>query len=47
MSAPRWKPLADQIALTEPVDEDGHSFLMNDAYLDSLELLKTLASDAG
>ena len=37
--------LVDQIALTEPVDEQGHSLLMNDAYLAAVELLKAMAGD--
>jgi hypothetical protein len=37
--------LVDQIALTEPVDEDGHSLLVNDAYLEAVELLRKLAAD--
>jgi hypothetical protein len=37
--------LVDQIALTEPVDGEGHSFLLNDAYLEAVELLKTLTAN--
>ena len=37
--------LADQIALTEPVDEEGHSLLLSDDYLEAVELLRALAAD--
>jgi hypothetical protein len=37
--------LVDQIALTEPVDEERHSFLLNDAYLEAVELLTTITAE--
>lgn len=39
--------LVDQIALTELVDEDGHSFLFNDAYVEAVELLNAMAAEDG
>jgi hypothetical protein len=38
--------LVDQIALTEPVDEEGHSFLLNDGYLEAVELLTTITAES-
>jgi hypothetical protein len=37
--------LADQIAMTEPADEEGHSQLLNDGYLEAVDLLRALAAD--